>query len=131
MSTETKCPFIHAAGSGTSNQEWWPDRLNLGILRQNSPVSNPMGQNFNYAEEFNRLDLDAVKQDLSCADDSVARLVAGRLSAITVPSLCAWHGIAPAPIVRATGVAALARASSALRRSIAGPTTSTWTRRGD
>ncbi|MGF6574857.1 catalase-peroxidase [Paraburkholderia sp. GAS333] len=64
MSTEAKCPFIHAAGSGTSNQEWWPHRLNLGILRQNSPRSDPMGQHFDYAQAFSCLDLDDVKKDL-------------------------------------------------------------------
>ncbi|WP_420993126.1 catalase/peroxidase HPI [Cupriavidus sp. 30B13] len=64
MSTETKCPFNHAAGSGTSNRDWWPDRLNLRILRQNSPLSDPMDEDFDYAEAFRRLDLAAVKQDL-------------------------------------------------------------------
>ncbi len=47
-----------------SNQDWWPNRLNLQVLRQNSPVSNPMGKDFNYAEEFKTLDLDAVKKDI-------------------------------------------------------------------
>ncbi len=64
MSDEAKCPFMHAAGSGTSIQEWWPDRLNLKILRQNSSLSDPMGDKFSYAEEFRSLDLEAVKQDL-------------------------------------------------------------------
>jgi catalase-peroxidase len=49
---------------GTSNQDWWPNQLNLNILRQHSPLSNPMGKEFNYAEEFKKLDLKAVKQDL-------------------------------------------------------------------
>ncbi len=53
-----------AAGSGTSNRDWWPDQLNLKILHQNSNLSNPMGEEFNYAEEFKKLDLNAVKQDL-------------------------------------------------------------------
>lgn len=57
MSTETKCPFAHAAGSGTSNRQWWPNQLNLSILRQNSSLSDPMDKDFNYAEAFNRLDL--------------------------------------------------------------------------
>ena len=47
-----------------SNQDWWPNQLNLKILRQNSPLSNPMGKDFNYAEEFKKLDLNAVKKDL-------------------------------------------------------------------
>lgn len=64
MSTETKCPFAHAAGSGTSNRQWLPNQLNLSILRQNSSLSDPMDKDFNYAEAFKRLDLEAVKADL-------------------------------------------------------------------
>ncbi len=55
---------MHARGGGTSNRDWWPDQLNLKILRQNSPLSSPMGDRFNYAEEFKTLDLEAVKKDL-------------------------------------------------------------------
>ena len=62
--TESKCPFHHANGVGTSNRDWWPEQLNLGILHQHSSLSNPMGEEFNYAEEFKSLDLDAVIQDL-------------------------------------------------------------------
>src|SRR5579863_2817994 len=62
--TEGKCPFHHASGAGTSNRDWWPEQLNLGILHQHSSLSNPLGEEFNYAEEFKTLDLDAVIQDL-------------------------------------------------------------------
>ena len=62
--TEAKCPFHHSNGAGTSNRDWWPEQLNLGILQQHSSLSNPMGEEFNYAEEFKSLDLDAVIQDL-------------------------------------------------------------------
>lgn len=62
--SESKCPFHHAAGGGTSNNEWWPNQLRLDILRQHSSESNPMGAEFNYAEAFKTLDLDAVKSDL-------------------------------------------------------------------
>src|SRR6201997_3227179 len=62
--TEAKCPFDHANGVGTSNQDWWPEALNLGILHQHSSLSNPMDEQFNYAEEFKSLDLDAVIEDL-------------------------------------------------------------------
>jgi catalase-peroxidase len=62
--TEAKCPFHHANGEGTSNRDWWPEQLNLGILQQHSSLSNPMGEEFNYAEEFKSLDLNAVIQDL-------------------------------------------------------------------
>jgi catalase-peroxidase len=69
MSDESKCPVTgathkHTAGRGTSNQDWWPNQLNLKILHQNSPLSNPMGEGFDYAEEFKKLDLAAVKKDL-------------------------------------------------------------------
>ncbi|MGD2120037.1 MAG: catalase/peroxidase HPI [Chromatiales bacterium] len=64
MADTGKCPFHHAAGGGTSNRDWWPNQLNLDILRQHSSKSDPMDADFNYAEEFKSLDLDAVKQDL-------------------------------------------------------------------
>ncbi len=67
-SNESKCPFHGGskpvAGTGTTNKDWWPNKLNLGILRQHSPKSDPMGVNFNYAEEFKKLDLQAVKEDI-------------------------------------------------------------------
>ena len=59
-----KCPMHHTAGGGPSNRDWWPNQLRLEILRQHSSKSNPMGEDFNYAEEFKSLDLDAVKKDL-------------------------------------------------------------------
>jgi catalase-peroxidase len=55
---------MHAAGAGTSNRDWWPNQLQLDILHQHSSSSNPMGEDFNYAEEFESLDLGAVKADL-------------------------------------------------------------------
>lgn len=66
---EMKCPVTgnHASlgfGKGTTNKDWWPNRLNLKVLHQNSALSNPMGENFCYAEEFKKLDLDAVKKDI-------------------------------------------------------------------
>jgi len=64
MSNEAKCPFHHATGAVKSNREWWPNQLNLAILHQHSPQSNPLGADFNYAEAFNRLDLATVKKDL-------------------------------------------------------------------
>jgi catalase-peroxidase len=69
MTAESKCPFsadvpkVNARG-GSQNAEWWPDQLNLKILHQQSALSNPMGEEFNYAEEFKTLDLDAVVKDL-------------------------------------------------------------------
>ena len=69
MSTEAKCPFSSGThkptmAGGTTNADWWPNQLNLKILHQNSPMADPMGKDFNYAEEFNSLDLHAVVKDL-------------------------------------------------------------------
>ncbi|MDP1571536.1 MAG: catalase/peroxidase HPI [Vicinamibacterales bacterium] len=65
MSTEAKCPFKPVAGSGTTNRDWWPNQLNLKVLHQRSSLSDPMDPGFNYAEEFQSLDLAAVKKDLA------------------------------------------------------------------
>src|SRR5512140_1282846 len=67
MSAESKCPFHHGAAltGGTSNRDWWPNQLKVELLHQHSSKSNPMGANFNYAEEFKSLDLAAVKKDLA------------------------------------------------------------------
>ena len=67
--SDGKCPITGTSdrttvGRGTSNRDWWPNQLNLGVLHQHAPASNPMGPDFNYAEEFNKLDLAAVKKDL-------------------------------------------------------------------
>jgi catalase-peroxidase len=64
MSTEAKCPFTHTSAGATSNADWWPNQLNLKILHQHSPLSDPMDKEFNYAEEFKSLDLNAVTKDL-------------------------------------------------------------------
>ncbi|MCJ8289528.1 MAG: catalase/peroxidase HPI [Crocinitomicaceae bacterium] len=65
-----KCPFPHGsmketAGTGRTNRDWWPNQLNLGILRQHSSLSNPMGESFNYRAEFSKLDLSEIKNDLN------------------------------------------------------------------
>ena len=69
MTDDSKCPVTggankQATGRGTSNRDWWPNQLNLKILNQNCPMSNPMGKEFNYAEEFKKLDLEVLKKDL-------------------------------------------------------------------
>src|SRR6185295_2190385 len=71
MATESKCPVTngngvqrHTAPRGRSNRDWWPNQLNLQILHQNAPQSSPMGEEFNYAEEFKKLDLAALKKDV-------------------------------------------------------------------
>ena len=65
MSTETKCPFNHAAGGGTSNRDWWPNQLRVDLLHNHSSKSDPMGQDFDYAKEFKSLDYAALKKDLA------------------------------------------------------------------
>ena len=69
MASEAKCPYSgdmlkHTSAGVKGNRDWWPDQLNLGILHQHSSLSNPMATDFNYAEEFKSLDLDAVIRDL-------------------------------------------------------------------
>ena len=69
MASEGKCPVMHgthqhAASAATANQHWWPNQLNLKVLQQNSPQSDPMGEGFSYAEEFKSLDLDALQKDI-------------------------------------------------------------------
>jgi len=70
MSENSKCPVTGKMGStaaqqGTSNRDWWPNQLNLNILHQHTPESNPLGPDFNYADEFKKLDYEAVKKDLA------------------------------------------------------------------
>src|SRR5271156_1160920 len=69
MSGENKCPVLgghhrHRAAGARSNRDWWPNQLNLHVLHQNSPLTNPMRKAFNYAEEFKKLDFQALKKDL-------------------------------------------------------------------
>src|SRR6267154_2244861 len=65
MSPEAKCPFHHASSASTTNHDWWPNQLSLNLLHQHSSLSDPMGKNFSYAEEFKSLDYKALKKDLS------------------------------------------------------------------
>jgi catalase-peroxidase len=63
--SEAKCPFGHGARKSHANVDWWPNQINLKVLHQHSPLSDPMGKEFNYAEEFKALDLNAVIKDLN------------------------------------------------------------------
>ncbi|MFO1459168.1 MAG: catalase/peroxidase HPI [Verrucomicrobiota bacterium] len=65
MSSESKCPFHHTAGGGTTNRDWWPKQLKLELLHQHSQRSDPMGADFDYAKEFQSLDYAALKRDLA------------------------------------------------------------------
>ncbi len=67
MSEDSKCPVTGAShkpmtGKGSTNRDWWPNMLDLKILHQNSSLSNPMGEKFNYAEEFKKLDLNDLEK---------------------------------------------------------------------
>jgi catalase-peroxidase len=64
MTSEAKCPFHHAAGGGTTSKDWWPNQLRVDLLNQHSNKSNPLGEKFNYAEQFKKLDYKALKADL-------------------------------------------------------------------
>ena len=69
VASESKCPVPHGVrnhtlGGATTNEQWWPNQVNVNILHQHSSLSDPMDKNFNYAEEFKSLDLKAVKKDL-------------------------------------------------------------------
>jgi hypothetical protein len=69
MSDNAKCPVMHGAqtsvrGPGTQNEHWWPNQLNLSILHQHTPESDPLGQDFNYRKAFKKLDYQALKEDL-------------------------------------------------------------------
>src|ERR1700729_4132622 len=63
--TAAKCPFNHTFGGGTSNKDWWPTHLPIDLLHQHSSKSDPMGTDFDYAKEFQRLDFAALKKDLA------------------------------------------------------------------
>ena len=64
MDSEKKCPFTGKVHRGTSNQDWWPNQLNVQVLHQNPPMGDPMGADFDYAAEFKTLDLDALRKDI-------------------------------------------------------------------
>jgi hypothetical protein len=95
---ESKCPFsghmlTHTTAGAKGNNDWWPDQLNLGILHQQSSLSNPMGEKFDYAQEFKSLNLDAAR-----LDDRLTGMVAGRfwpLRAILHPHGLAFCGHLP------------------------------------
>src|SRR5271168_2238708 len=65
MASEAMCPFHHVSSANPTNHDWWPNQLNLNLLAQHSSLSDPMGRNFNYAEEFKSLDYNGLKKDLA------------------------------------------------------------------
>ena len=131
MSSESKCPM--SGGSTTkvgirSDRDWWPNQLNLKMLHQNSSLSDPMGQGFDYAEEFKSLDLDAVKSDLiALMTDSQDWWPAdyGHYGPFFIRM--AWHSAVP--IAPATAVVVAPPARNGLPHSTVGQTMSTLTKR--
>jgi hypothetical protein len=156
MPNEAKCLFAAMHGGRTtegaqSNSDWWPNRLNLKILHQHSAKSNPMGAEFDYAHEFKKLDLAALKKDLyALMTDSQEWWPAdwghygglfirmawhkGRISDVqiydptTADCSSVWPGTAPGPTAFPTAAVAAAPAISVSHRSTAGRTTATSTR---
>ena len=128
MSTEAKCPFMHTAGGARSNRDWWPNQLNLKILRQHSPVRSD-GRGLQLRRGVQEPRPGGREEGSRGADDRLAGLVAGGLRSLR--TVVHSHGMAQRRHVphSVTAAAAPGPASSASRRSTAGPTTSTSTRR--
>lgn len=118
-SNDSKCPFTGESqkeirGSGPTNRDWWPNQLQLNILRQHSSLTDPMDEGFNYAGEFKSLDLNAVKQDLfDLMTDSQDWWPAdyGHYG----PFSSVWHGTAPGLIELLMDVVVQGPERSALR----------------
>ena len=110
-----KCPVMHASTGVRGNDDWWPENLNLKILSQQSEKSDPMGGDFNYAEAFKSLDLEALKNDLKALmTDSQP---CGQRTMVTMArSSFVWRGTRQARTVPVMAVVVLARACSVLRR---------------
>jgi len=104
-----------AQGTPKSNQFWWPDQLDLSPLRQHAAESNPLGDDFDYAERFAALDLEEVKADIEALMTSSQDWWPADY-AITVRSLFAWPGTVQAPIALPMGAAVPAAVSSASNR---------------
>jgi catalase (peroxidase I) len=110
---------MHGAHTAPTNDSWWPNQLNLKVLHQHSSLSDPMDKEFDYAEEFKSLDLNAVIKDLhALMTDSQ-----DWWPATTDRSSFVWRGIAQVRIASVTAAAGQARANSVSLPSIAGRTT--------
>ena len=120
---------VHGRRRGHANRDWWPDALDVSVLHRNSALSDPMGEAFDYAKEFKTPRPQCRDQGPACPDDGTRRNGGRPTSATTAACSSAWPGTARAPTASPTAAAAPAPASSASRRSTAGRTTPTSTRR--
>ena len=125
INNENKCPVTsgavkHSAGRGASNRDWWPDRLNINILRQHSSKSNPMDEDFNYIEEFKNSSFNAVKKESLRSDDRLSRIGGRQILGIMDLYSFVWHGIALVLTVLQMVVVVEAPVASVLNLSIAG-----------
>ena len=129
MSSESKCPFSAKSHSGRSNQDWWPNQLNLKVLHQRPPAGDPMGDGLRLRRGVQDPRSRRREEGHRAADDRRHRPGGRRTSATTGRCSSAWRGTARAPTAFMTAAAARDPACCGLRRSAAGPTTPTSTRR--
>jgi catalase-peroxidase len=128
MSNEAKCPFSAKTITGRANQDWWPHQLNLSALHTKHPAGDPMGEDFDYAEEFLSLDLPAVKKDIAAVmtkSQDWWPADFGHYGPLFIRM--AWHAAGTYRIHDGRGGAG--SGSSVSRRSAAGPTMPTSTKR--
>ena len=124
MSEQAKCPVVGAtaAKGGTSNRDWWPNHLNLKVLQQHAPAANPLGDSFDYAKEFKKLDLKKLKKEIyKLMTTSQEWWPADYVT--TGHSLFAWLGTVQVPIEPLMDVAAPVRVCNALLLLTLGQTT--------
>ena len=122
VSSEGKCPVAHGAPKHQTNSDWWPNQLNLRVLHQHSPLSDPMGKEFDYTEEFKSLDLNAVVKDLHAVMTDSQEWWPADFGHY-VRCLFVWRGTARVRTASATAAAEQVPAPNVLRLSIVGRTT--------
>ena len=126
MNTESKCPVLggHTSAGTSHYHQWWPNKLNLKILSQNSEKRDPMGDSFNYAEEFGKLDFKGLKKDLLALMTDSQDFWPADYGHYGL-SLFAWHGTVPVLTERLTDAVVVVPVHSVSRRLTAGLITST------
>ena len=129
MSNESKCPVMGHSHAGTvANQRWWPNQLNLKVLHQNPPAGDPMGEDFNYAEEFKTVDLEELQQDIEKVMTTSQEWWPADYGHYG-PSSFGWRGTVQARIASTMAAAAQPPARCVSHPSTVGPTTRASTRR--